>query len=236
MGGMQVLQWAASYPERVFAAVPIAARGAPLGAEHRLPRGRPPGDHGRSRLVRRRLSERTARSPASGLAVARMAAHITYLSEAGAAPQVRPQPAGPRRASPTASTPISRSRAICATRAAASSTASTPTPISTSPARWTISTSPPSTAACWPSAFARHARRASASSPSPPTGCFRPPESRAIVHALNAAGRQCQLRRDRDRQGPRRLPARRAGAVRDPARLSDRLRRASRPAALSDGR
>jgi homoserine acetyltransferase len=29
MGGMQVLQWAASYPERVFAALPIA-RGAAI--------------------------------------------------------------------------------------------------------------------------------------------------------------------------------------------------------------
>ena len=37
------------------------------------------------------------RSPSRGLAVARMAAHITYLSEAGAAPQIRPQPAGPQR-------------------------------------------------------------------------------------------------------------------------------------------
>ena len=41
---------------------------------------------------------------------------------------------------------------------------------------------------------------------------FPTPESRAIVHALNAGGRQCQLRRDRDRQGARRLPAGRAGA------------------------
>ena len=31
-------------------------RRAPFGAEHRLPRGRPPGDHGRSRLEGRRLS------------------------------------------------------------------------------------------------------------------------------------------------------------------------------------
>ena len=37
-------------------------RRAPFGAEHRLPRSRPPGDHGRSRLARRRLS--AARHPA----------------------------------------------------------------------------------------------------------------------------------------------------------------------------
>ncbi len=36
--------------------------------------------------------------PRNGLAVARMAAHITYLSEERAAAQVRPQPAGPRDA------------------------------------------------------------------------------------------------------------------------------------------
>ena len=44
--------------------------------------------------------------------------------------------------------------------------------------------------------------RASASSRSPATGCFRPAENKRIAHALNAVGRQCQLRRDRDRQGP----------------------------------
>ena len=57
MGGMQVLQWAADYPEKLFSAVCIAAAAAPLGPEHRLPRGRPPGDHGRSRLARRRLRD-----------------------------------------------------------------------------------------------------------------------------------------------------------------------------------
>ena len=57
-------------------------RHAPFGAEHRLPRGRPPGDHGRSRMAPsgRYLLEGT--NPRRGLAVARMGAHITYLSDA----------------------------------------------------------------------------------------------------------------------------------------------------------
>ena len=41
---------------------------------------------------------RRQRAREKGLAVARMAAHITYLSDDGAAPEVRPQPAGPREA------------------------------------------------------------------------------------------------------------------------------------------
>ena len=39
MGGMQVLDWVATYPEAVFAAVPIAHRRASFGPEHRLQRG-----------------------------------------------------------------------------------------------------------------------------------------------------------------------------------------------------
>jgi homoserine O-acetyltransferase/O-succinyltransferase len=81
MGGMQVLQWAASYPECVFAAVPIAAaarHSAQNIAFHEVGRqaimADPDWCGGRYLSVGRR--------PARGLAVARMAAHITYLSEA----------------------------------------------------------------------------------------------------------------------------------------------------------
>lgn len=81
MGGMQVLQWAAMYPERVYAAVPIACaarHSAQNIAFHEVGRqaimadpewrGGEYGLHGTT--------------PRAGLAVARMAAHITYLSEA----------------------------------------------------------------------------------------------------------------------------------------------------------
>jgi homoserine O-acetyltransferase len=81
MGGMQVLEWASSYPEMVFAAVPIAAaarHSAQNIAFHEV---------GRQAIMAdpewcggRYLS--LGRTPARGLAVARMAAHITYLSEA----------------------------------------------------------------------------------------------------------------------------------------------------------
>jgi len=81
MGGMQVLQWASSYPEAVFAAVPIAAaarHSAQNIAFHEV---------GRQAIIAdpdwcggRYLKEE--RNPSRGLAVARMAAHITYLSEA----------------------------------------------------------------------------------------------------------------------------------------------------------
>ena len=80
MGGMQVLQWAANYPDRVFAALPIAtaARHSSQNiAFHEV---------GRQAIMAdpdwrggRYLVEGTR--PAKGLAVARMAAHITYLSE-----------------------------------------------------------------------------------------------------------------------------------------------------------
>src|SRR5690606_5953337 len=81
MGGMQVLRWAADYPERLFSAVCIAAaarHSAQNIAFHEVGRQAIMADpdwrdgdylsHG----VR----------PEKGLAVARMAAHITYLSEA----------------------------------------------------------------------------------------------------------------------------------------------------------
>jgi homoserine O-acetyltransferase/O-succinyltransferase len=81
MGGMQVLQWAASYPDAVFAAVPIAAaarHSAQNIAFHEVGRQAIMADPDWS--GGRYLRE--GRSPSRGLAVARMAAHITYLSEA----------------------------------------------------------------------------------------------------------------------------------------------------------
>jgi homoserine O-acetyltransferase/O-succinyltransferase len=81
MGGMQVLEWAASYPENVFAAVPVASaarHSAQNIAFHEVGRqaimADPDWCDGEYLEAERR--------PARGLAVARMAAHITYLSEA----------------------------------------------------------------------------------------------------------------------------------------------------------
>ncbi|GAC1562790.1 MAG: homoserine O-acetyltransferase [Beijerinckiaceae bacterium] len=80
MGGMQVLQWAAAYPERVFSAMPIAtaARHSSQNiAFHEVGRQAVMADP--DWRGGRYLDEGT--SPTKGLAVARMAAHITYLSE-----------------------------------------------------------------------------------------------------------------------------------------------------------
>ncbi len=80
MGGMQVLQWAAAYPDSVFAALPIATasyHSAQNIAFHEVGRqaifADPDWQAGQY--------WRHGRIPARGLAVARMCAHITYLSE-----------------------------------------------------------------------------------------------------------------------------------------------------------
>jgi homoserine O-acetyltransferase len=80
MGGMQVLQWAASYPDRVFAAVPIATaarHSAQNIAFHEVGRQAIMADPEWAQGNYQELGRR----PSRGLAVARMAAHITYLSE-----------------------------------------------------------------------------------------------------------------------------------------------------------
>jgi homoserine O-acetyltransferase/O-succinyltransferase len=80
MGGMQVLQWAASYPERVFSAVPIATaarHSAQNIAFHEVGRQAIMAD---ANWCGGNYIEKGVQ-PARGLAVARMAAHITYLSE-----------------------------------------------------------------------------------------------------------------------------------------------------------
>ncbi len=80
MGGMQVLQWAASYPDKLFSAICIAAaarHSAQNIAFHEV---------GRQAIMadpdwRAGAYEGQGVRPEKGLAVARMAAHITYLSE-----------------------------------------------------------------------------------------------------------------------------------------------------------
>ena len=81
MGGMQVLQWAASFPARVFSALPIATaakHSAQNIAFHEVGR--------QAILADPEWNEgdyiQKGSNPRKGLAVARMAAHITYLSEA----------------------------------------------------------------------------------------------------------------------------------------------------------
>jgi homoserine O-acetyltransferase len=80
MGAMQTLEWAHRFPRRVFSAIPIAGsyrHSAQNIAFHEVGRqaimADPEWAHGNY------LAE--GRTPKRGLAVARMAAHITYLSE-----------------------------------------------------------------------------------------------------------------------------------------------------------
>jgi len=81
MGGMQVLQWAARYKERVFTAIPIATAAGHSSqniAFHEVGRQAVMADPnwcGGNYYAEGKV-------PKNGLAVARMAAHITYLSEA----------------------------------------------------------------------------------------------------------------------------------------------------------
>ena len=80
MGGMQVLEWATAWPDRVFSAVPIAAsyrHSAQNIAFHEV---------GRQAIMadpdwRGGAYHEVGVTPHRGLAVARMTAHITYLSE-----------------------------------------------------------------------------------------------------------------------------------------------------------
>jgi len=81
MGGMQTLQWAASYPDSMKAVVPIACAARHSAQNigfHEVGRqaimADPDWKGGEYQLAGTR--------PSKGLAVARMAAHITYVSEA----------------------------------------------------------------------------------------------------------------------------------------------------------
>jgi homoserine O-acetyltransferase len=80
MGGMQVLQWASLFPQKVFSAIPIAT-GARHSSQniafHEVGRQAVMADPdwcGGAYL-------KAGKRPSKGLSVARMAAHITYMSD-----------------------------------------------------------------------------------------------------------------------------------------------------------
>lgn len=80
MGGMQALQWAASYPDRVAAIVPLACAARQSAQNIAMQ------EVGRQAIMADPYWYGGAyklygTQPSKGLAVARMAAHITYLSE-----------------------------------------------------------------------------------------------------------------------------------------------------------
>ena len=170
MGGMQALQWASDHPERLFSAVCIAAaarHSAQNIALHELGRqaimADPDwrgGDYA-SAGVR----------PEKGLGVARMAAHISYLSE---------QAMGRKFGRELQRDGLSwgfdadfQVESYLRHRGRPSSIASTPTATSISPARPTISTWRRAMTACWPRPSARRATCRSACFRSPPTGSIR---------------------------------------------------------------
>jgi hypothetical protein len=70
--------------------------------------------------------------------------------------------------------------------------------------------------------------RASASSPSPATGCSRPPRAARIVRAERRRRANVSFVEIEQRQGPRRLPARRAGRWRDSSPAAPTMRGAGR--------
>jgi homoserine O-acetyltransferase/O-succinyltransferase len=79
MGGMQVLQWMVSYPDKIRSAIPIATT-----LKH-TPQQIAFNEVGRQAIMAdphwRKGNYYTSKPPSKGLAVARMIGHITYMSD-----------------------------------------------------------------------------------------------------------------------------------------------------------
>ena len=224
MGGMQVLQWAASYPDRVFSALPLACatrHSAQNIAFHEVGRqavmADPEWRHGR--YFRRH-------GPRRGLAVARMGAHITYLSDAalhrkfGRKFQDRENPTFSFDADFEVESYLRHQGSSFVERFDANSYLY----LTRAMDYFDLAADYNGVVA---NAF-RGAQTRFCVVSFTSDWLFPTPESRAIVHALNASGARL-VRRDRHRQGPRRLPARRAGVAGDRARLPGRRRQGARP-------
>ena len=203
MGAMQTLQWAAAYPERVFAALPIA------GAARHSAQNIAFHEVGRQAVMadpdwKGGVYFQDGSFPRRGLAVARMAAHITYLSDTALHRKFGRQ-LQDRAAITFGFDADFQVESYLRHQGRSSSSASTPTAISTSRARWIIRSRRRSR---------RHAR-----------ACIQEHQDALLprlVHVRlavsdrgSAPDRACTkcrerfgfLRRDRDRQRPRRFSA-----------------------------
>ena len=226
MGGMQVLEWAASFPDKVFAALPIAAaakHSAQNIAFHEVGRqavmADPDWQGGRY------LDDGMV--PRKGLAVARMAAHITYLSEAalqrkfGRELQDRERPTFTFDADFQIESYLRHQGSSFVERFDANSYLYCTRAMD----YFDLAADRGGVLA---NAFTEHE-----------DALLRDelhlrlavPDGRQPRHRARAQRRRRQrlLRRDRDRQGPRRLPARRAGILRHRPRLPRRRGPRARP-------
>ena len=202
-------------------------RGVALLAEHRLPRGRPAGRDGRSELGRRPLSgARQGAAQRSRRGAHGRAYHLSLRG--GAAAQVRALPAGPRRQE------LLLQRRLPGGELPAPPGLDLRRPLR----RQQLSLHHAGDGLFRPRRRARRraGQRLQGHQDALLRGLLhlglalshaREPRDRA---GAERGGRQRELRRDRVRQGPRRLPARRAGAVRHRARLPQRGGAQARPA------
>jgi len=77
MGGMQVLQFTSMYPDKAHSAIPIACSARHSAQNIAL------NELGRQAIMADPNWKKKNSTPDKGLAIARMAAHITYLSQKG---------------------------------------------------------------------------------------------------------------------------------------------------------
>ena len=186
MGGMQVLQWATAFPQRVFSALPVATstrHSAQNIAFHEV---------GRQAIMAdpdwrggRYFNEGVV--PHRGLGVARMAGHITYLSDAALHRKFGRRLAGSRDADVLVRRRL-RGRELFAPPRLVVRRAVRRQQLPLPDARDGLFRHRRRPRRQAGAGLPRHARRGSAWCHSPRTGCSRSSESRAIVHALNAGG------------------------------------------------
>src|SRR5580704_15210790 len=196
-----------------------------FGAEHRLPRGRTPGGDGRSGLARRPLFCRRHQSAARARGGAHGRAHYLFVGR-GAAPQIRPPLPGPRQ-----------SDVLVRCRLSGGILSAAPGHYFRRALRRQFLSLFDPRDGLFRSGRRLRRRRGQCVSRRADAVLRHLVHQRLAVPDLGIAryraraqrrGRPGVVCRDHDRQGPRRLPARRAGIVRHRARLPQRRRQGAR--------